>query len=198
MSTSNEEVNQSQPVVLIHRLPVFSTSFLDRVKTQFTFLDPLLQSAESTHSFITRHASSVRAVLCVGPSPLTSETLSLLPALEIVVNSSAGVDHIDLQECRRRGVRVTNAGHAFSEDVADYAVALLIDVLRRISGGDRFIRAGLWEKNRDYPLGSKVRFCCLLPTWNFHVSVQVDWLDLYRKFCPNFRSKDFNMIQQYD
>ena len=47
------------------------------------------------------------------------------------------------------------AGDLFSEDVADMAVGLLIDVMRRISAADRYVRGqsacGQW----DFPLGSK-------------------------------------------
>ncbi|KAJ0048330.1 hypothetical protein Pint_15965 [Pistacia integerrima] len=163
MSESETQSNQSRnqqdlPVVLIHRLPIFNFSFSTRLQTHFTLVDPLLHSPEpdSIHSFLSRHATSVSALLCVGPSPITSQTLSLLPSLQIVVGTSAGIDHVDLIECRRRGIIVTNAGHAFSEDVADYALALLIDVLRRVSASDRFGRSGMWPKYGTYPVGSKL------------------------------------------
>lgn len=74
------------------------------------------------------------------------------------MSTSAGLDCIDLPECRRRGIIVTNASLAFCEDVADCAVGLLIDVLRRISAADRFVRGGLWLVKEGYPLGFKVHF----------------------------------------
>jgi hydroxypyruvate reductase 2 len=40
--------------------------------------------------------------------------------------------------------------------VADHAVGLLIDVLRKVSEADRYVRRGLWPVQGDYPLGSKV------------------------------------------
>ncbi|KAI9173942.1 hypothetical protein LWI28_009143 [Acer negundo] len=144
------------PVVLIHRLPAFNLLFKSRFHTHFTLLNPPHDSPDSIHSFLSRHAASIRALVAVGPTPVNSQTLDLLSALEIVVCSSAGIDHVDLCECRRRGVLVTSAGNAFSEDVADYSVALLIDVLRRVSAGNRFARAGLWPQHGSYPLGSKL------------------------------------------
>jgi hydroxypyruvate reductase 2 len=68
------------------------------------------------------------------------------------------VDHVDLAGCARRGVIVAGAGKIFSVDVADHAVGLLIAVLRRVSAADRYVRAGLWPAQGDYPLTSKVRF----------------------------------------
>lgn len=122
------------------------------LKDRFQFLNPNISSDPSFSSL----AGSVRVLLCVGNTPVSSETLDKYPSLECVVGSSTGLDHIDLAECRRRGIRVTNAGDAFADDVADYAVGLLIDTLRRISAADRFVRAGSWPVKGQFPLSHKV------------------------------------------
>lgn len=64
--------------------------------------------------------------------------------------------------CRRRGIQVANAGNLFSEDVADMAVALLIDVGRKISAADGFLRRQIQPPaSWDFPLASKVcNFIC--------------------------------------
>ncbi|KAG2297792.1 hypothetical protein Bca52824_034264 [Brassica carinata] len=87
---------------------------------------------------------------------MTAEFISNLPSLEIVVCASVGFDHVNLDECKRRGVAVTNAGDAYGEDVADLAVGLLIGVLRRIPALDRYIRSGQWTRLWDYPFGFKL------------------------------------------
>lgn len=134
------------PLVLVHVLPPFEIPFKGRLQSRFQLID----SSDSTFS---PHAS---VLLCFGPAPVSSDTLRHLPSLRCIVGSSAGVDHIDLEECRRRGITVTNAGSSFCEDGADFAIGLLIDVLRRISAADRYVRAGLWPMKGDYPLGSKL------------------------------------------
>lgn len=139
-------------LLLVHRYPRFKYPSLSKLRTRYRILDPL---DESNPSFI--HLSgSVRIMLCVGPTPVTSETLDKYPHLECVVGTSAGFDHFDLADCRRRGICVTSAGDSFSDDVADFAVGLLIDVLRRVSAADRFVRAGSWPVKGEFPLGSKV------------------------------------------
>lgn len=148
---SNEDLHP----VLVLRLPSFNLPLNDILRPHFHLLDPA-DSPEPACSFLSNHAQSVRALICVGYTPVTAEILNLLPSLELIVASSAGVDHIDIQECRRRGIIMTNASTAFAEDAADYAVALLIDVWRRISAADRFLHAGLWPVKGDYPLASKV------------------------------------------
>jgi hydroxypyruvate reductase 2 len=79
--------------------------------------------------------------------------LDAVPSLRCVVSVSAGLNHVDLPECARRGVAVANAAGIYSCDVADYAVGLLIDVLRGVSAGDRLVRR---RGKLLLPLGSRL------------------------------------------
>nr|XP_043606423.1 glyoxylate/hydroxypyruvate reductase HPR3 [Erigeron canadensis] len=137
------------PVAIIHRLPSFnySVSWLQHIVNPIEHSDPTYPV----------HRLSARVLIVVGPNPLTSDHLDQYPSVECVIGTSAGIDHIDLAACRRRNIRVTSAGDAFSEDGADYAVGLLLDVLRRLSASDKYVRAGLWPVNGDYPLGNTCR-----------------------------------------
>ncbi|XBI97905.1 hypothetical protein VPH35_018204 [Triticum aestivum] len=101
-------------------------------------------------------AASVRALLTVELPAVTAELMGALPKLELVLASSVGVDHVDLAACRRRGIAVTNAGGAFSDDAADYTVGLVIAALRRVAAADLYVRRGGWLAGGDYPLASKV------------------------------------------
>lgn len=143
------------PQLLVLRPPPVFTAFHHHFSTKFHLLKAY-ESPLPTDLFLSTHAGSVEAVLCSCASPITADVLRLLPSVRLVVTASAGVNHIDLTECRRREIAVANAGSVFSEDVADVAVGLLIDVMRRISGGDRFVRRQMWPTHGDYPLGSKL------------------------------------------
>ena len=157
---AEQNISDDRPVVLMHRIRGFDLS-VNSWLPQFRLLDPFGPSFSSPEA--QAQAQSVRVLLCVGPSPLTSETLDRYPSVECVVCSSAGIDHIDLAACRRLGITVTNASDAFSEDAADYAVGLLIDVLRCVSASDRYVRSGSWLVKGEYPLGSKV-----ISVFSFH------------------------------
>ncbi len=67
------------------------------------------------------------------------------PALRGVCNFAVGVDNIDVQTCRARGVMVTNTPNAVTEGTADLAWALILAVARRLVPADRFARGD------DYP-----------------------------------------------
>ncbi|CAD6260889.1 unnamed protein product [Miscanthus lutarioriparius] len=83
--------------------------------------------------------------------------LDAVPSVRCLVSTAAGVDHIDLAECAHRGVAVANSGTVYSADVADHAVGMLVDVLRRVSAAERFARRRLWLlQDGGYPLASKL------------------------------------------
>ncbi|CAI0467131.1 unnamed protein product, partial [Linum tenue] len=91
------------------------------------------------HDFLAAHGGSVRAILA-SLSVVDASVLDLLPEVRVIATTSAGLNLLDLPECRRRGIKIANAGDVYSTDVADYAVGLLIDVLRKISASNRYLR----------------------------------------------------------
>ncbi len=65
--------------------------------------------------------------------------------LRLIANFGTGVDHIDLAAARERGITVTNTPGVLTEDTADMTMALILDVVRRVSQGERLIRSGEWS-----------------------------------------------------
>lgn len=165
-------VSENLPKLLILRPPHIINLFEDQFSDKFQLLKPW-ESPIPTDQFLAAHCASVEAMLISGLTPITADVLRRLPLLRLICTTSAGLNHIDLPECRRRGVSIANAGSAYSEDVADLAVALLIDVLRRVSAADRFVRDGVWPIKGDYPLGSKVLSLFLLDTTAHAMRAQI-------------------------
>ena len=66
------------------------------------------------------------------------------PNLRLIANYGAGVDNIDLQTARQRGITVTNTPDVLTEDTADMAMALILAVPRRLVEGERLVRSGNW------------------------------------------------------
>ncbi len=65
-------------------------------------------------------------------SQLTSPLLKAFPRLTLIATRSTGVDHIDLEYCRERGIRVCNVPDYGDATVAEHAFALLLSVARKI------------------------------------------------------------------
>jgi len=66
------------------------------------------------------------------------------PKLRLIASFGTGVDHIDLKTARQRGITVTNTPGVLTEDTADMTMALILAVSRRLSEGERLVRAGKW------------------------------------------------------
>ena len=64
--------------------------------------------------------------------------------LKLIANFGTGVDHIDLSAARAKGITVTNTPGVLTDDTADLVMALILSVPRRLSEGEKLVRAGKW------------------------------------------------------
>ena len=67
------------------------------------------------------------------------------PALKLIANFGAGVNHIDLKAARARKIVVTNTPGVLTEDTADMVMALIVSVTRRLAEGEKLVRSGQWK-----------------------------------------------------
>jgi glyoxylate reductase len=77
------------------------------------------------------------------------------PGLRIVANTAVGYDNLDVPAITARGVLATNTPGVLVDATADLTMALLLDVTRRVSEGDRLVRSGAaWSWDISFMLGS--------------------------------------------
>lgn len=86
------------------------------------------------------------AGIIVGVDPLDVEVLACAPKLRAIAKYGVGVDNIDLDYCKEHNIKVSRTVGANSEAVADYAVALMLAVARRVPLIDRKCRRLDWGK----------------------------------------------------
>jgi glyoxylate reductase len=80
------------------------------------------------------------------------------PQLRIVANYGVGVDNVDLEAARTRGVLVANTPDVLTETTAELALALTLALLRRVVEGDRFLRRReQWSFSLEFMLGESLR-----------------------------------------
>ncbi|KAI6706723.1 hypothetical protein NL676_009685 [Syzygium grande] len=144
------------PRVLLLRHPHHFSLLGRPLPGGFRFLKPWESPLPFDDFLASPDARAAEAIYTSGRDPVTADMLRRLPEARLVVTTSAGLNHIDLAECRRRGVAIACSGDAYTDDVADLAVGLLIDVLRKVSAGDRYVRRGLWSCRGEFALGSKL------------------------------------------
>lgn len=75
-------------------------------------------------------------------SKLDKGTLDKLPNLKMVATRSTGTDHVDMVECESRGIVVKNVPTYGENTVAEYAIALLLTVAKRIVPAHQSVEDG--------------------------------------------------------
>lgn len=84
--------------------------------------------------------------IIAGVDPLDAEVLDCAPKLRAIAKYGVGVDNIDLDYCREHNIAVSCTAGANSEAVADYTMALMLAVARRVPEIDRKCRIMNWGK----------------------------------------------------
>ncbi|NPA38328.1 MAG: hydroxyacid dehydrogenase [Candidatus Nanohaloarchaeota archaeon] len=73
-------------------------------------------------------------------SKIDEDLLKNMPNLKYVVTRSAGYNHIDLEACKKRGIKVYNVPDYGDETVAEFALMLMLAVLRKLKN----IMTSMW------------------------------------------------------
>jgi D-3-phosphoglycerate dehydrogenase / 2-oxoglutarate reductase len=85
------------------------------------------------------------AAIVTGAEPVGAAEIEPHPGLRLVLTCSIGVDHLDLDALRKRGVTVCNTPTYCTEEVADHALACVLGGWRGLWTLGEDVRAGAWE-----------------------------------------------------
>ncbi|MFB1295769.1 2-hydroxyacid dehydrogenase [Mycobacterium sp. pW049] len=116
----------------------------------------LPDSSAERADFLTRRGAEFTAAVTSGRTGVDAALMSALPNLGAVINFGVGYDTTDVDAAKTRGVGVSNTPDVLTDCVADTAVGLMIDTLRQFSASDRYVRAGRWPVDGNYPLTRQV------------------------------------------
>jgi glyoxylate reductase len=94
-------------------------------------------------------------LIALMPDPVTREVIEAGTDLKVIAVVAVGYNNVDVAAARERGIVVTNTPDVLTEASADLTWALILDITRRISEGDRLVRGGRWRGWAfDFMLGS--------------------------------------------
>ena len=79
-------------------------------------------------------------IVVISNIKLPAEVINACPNLKMLSVAFTGLDHIDLECCRKRDIKVCNAAGYSTTAVSELAVGLMIDVLRKITELDASTR----------------------------------------------------------
>jgi D-3-phosphoglycerate dehydrogenase len=85
-------------------------------------------------------------ILIAGTEPITARVMDAAPHLKLIARVGIGLDNVDLNAARERGISVTYTPDAPSPAVAELAISLMLNLLRQVPAADRGIRNGVWQR----------------------------------------------------
>ncbi|WP_045534351.1 2-hydroxyacid dehydrogenase [Serpentinimonas maccroryi] len=101
-------------------------------------------------------------VLATQGDRIDASVLAACPDLRVVANMAVGYNNLDLDALERHGVQASNTPDVLTESTADFGLALLLATARRITEGERYLRAGRWKQwAADMLLGAEVHHSTL-------------------------------------
>lgn len=76
------------------------------------------------------------------------------PQLKFIARMGIGLEHIDLDYAKARGIQVLNSPEGSRDTVAEQTLGMMLGLLNHINKADREIRQGIWDRkgNRSYEL----------------------------------------------
>lgn len=106
-------------------------------------------------AFLAQRGGDFTALVTSARYGADAALIAALPKLQAISSFGVGLDALDLDAARARGIAVGYTPDVLNDCVADTAFALVMDVARRTSAADRFVRRGDWLKGQ-FPLATKV------------------------------------------
>ena len=140
--SKSQNANRRLRVVVTRKLP-------DAVEARMSELFDVELNTTDTPMDRAALAEALKRADVLAPTVTDQIDQSLIsqagPDLKLIANFGAGVDHIDLETARRRGVLVTNTPGVLTEDTADMTMALILAVPRRLSMGMKVMESENWS-----------------------------------------------------
>src|SRR3990170_1714602 len=83
-----------------------------------------------------------------GRTKITAEVIAAATSLKAVARSGVGLDNIDLEAAKKRGVTVLSTPNAPVTSVAELAIGLMVSLLRQVPVADQAMKRSQWTKSQ--------------------------------------------------
>ena len=89
-------------------------------------------------------------VVITNKTPITRQTLDACPAIKYIGVLATGYNVVDVAAAKEKGIPVCNIPAYGTEAVAQFAIALLLEICNRVGHHDKAVHEGRWENNPDW------------------------------------------------
>jgi len=89
-------------------------------------------------------------IVLTNKTPITGETMQACPNMKFISVLATGYNIVDCAAAKERGIPVCNVPTYGTASVAQFAIALLLEVCHHVAHHDRAVHEGRWESNPDW------------------------------------------------
>lgn len=89
-------------------------------------------------------------IVLTNKTPLTAPALAQLPDLRYIGVLATGYNVVDTKTAKERGIAVSNIPTYGTESVAQFAIALLLELCHHVGLHSEAVRNGEWSRNPDW------------------------------------------------
>ena len=98
--------------------------------------------------------SDVDAVI-LSTEKVTKKVIDSSPKLKMISRYGVGLDNVDLEYCKEKGIPVTVTKGGNSNAVAEFAVSLMLSCLRGVASANQYAKQNIWKKFTGLDLDGK-------------------------------------------
>lgn len=131
-SSSSSVSSSSKPLIGLNR--VFHPALQPIFDARYRYV------LSSTFDYPNDIRTQLQGILVHGHTKINTEVLNKFPNLKVVSNHGVGIDHINIDDCTRKGIVIGNTPNVLTEATADMALALLLSCARNVVEGDAIAR----------------------------------------------------------
>ena len=89
-------------------------------------------------------------IVITNKTPIDKETIDACPSLKYITILATGYNVVDIKKAREKGIPVSNIPTYGTDSVAQYAIALLLELCHHIGHHSNEVKNGRWEKSIDW------------------------------------------------
>ena len=122
----------------------------DHVEVEQLALGPGIEvdyRPDITREELLKVAGEYDAFMVRSRTKIDRQVLEKASRLRLVARPGTGLDNVDVNFAKTRGVSVVNSPESLVEGVAEHVILLMLALSRRLVQADAGTKAGRWEKN---------------------------------------------------
>ncbi len=167
----------------------------EHINSSFSSYQPILTSEKLDETTFSKYADA-EIISCFIYSKLTKEVLEKFSNLKLIATRSTGFDHIDLNYCKEKNIKVTNVPTYGAHTVAEHTFALILAISRKLVPSVEQAKKGDFssENLQGFDLAGKT--LGVVGTGNIGTNVAEIGLSFDMKVLAFSRSQDKELVSK--